>query len=271
MNAISLPTRSETSVSSWLAPHEAFLLVAVLHEGADHPDAGDLLAQHPVDRVDLRLHAAELRSQPAHQQDDHGAEQRHHDQQQRGQRDVLVEGHQHAAEAHDRRGDHQVEAHQDQHLDLLHVVGGAGDQGGRAELPQLAGREALHPVEDRGADVAADRHRGPRAVVHRADRAGRLDQGDGDHHRTDLQDVAGVALHHAVVDDVGVQGRQVERCDGGDQLEQHQQGDRSGVGLQMGPEQSDQHWQHSHARQWDSHPNFGSSGDSYNGIASVRP
>ena len=54
ISAISRPAPSETSVSSVLAPANRCLLVAVADEGADHPDAGDLLAHHPVDRVDAR-------------------------------------------------------------------------------------------------------------------------------------------------------------------------------------------------------------------------
>ena len=40
-----------------------------------------------------------------------------------------------------------------------------------------------------GADVAADRHRGAGAVVHRADRPGDLGQRHGQHHGADAQDV----------------------------------------------------------------------------------
>ena len=65
ISAISRPTASDTSVSSVLALAEAVLLVLVADEGADHPDAGDLLAQHPVHRVDAHLHRAEQRPHPA--------------------------------------------------------------------------------------------------------------------------------------------------------------------------------------------------------------
>ena len=42
---------------------------------------------------------------------------------------------------------------------------------GRAEAGDLAGGELADPVEDRGAHVAAEAHRGARAEVDRGDRA----------------------------------------------------------------------------------------------------
>ncbi len=214
---------------------EPVLLVVVLDEGADDPDAGDLLAQHPVHGVDLVLHAAEARAELAHEHGDHDGEGGDDGQQQAGERHVLVEGHDDAADAHDRRRDHHGERHQHQHLDLLDVVGGAGDEGRGAELADLAGGEALDAVEDGGADVAADGHGGARPVVDGADRAEGLEDGDADHHGAHLQDVAGVPLDHAAVDDVGVECGQVEQPEGGHQLEQHQQGDRSGIGAEVRP------------------------------------
>ncbi len=91
-----------------------------------------------------------------------------------GQRHVLVQRQHDAADAHDRRGDHQREGQQHQHLDLLHVVGGAGDQRRRAELAHLAGGELLHPAKIAAADVAADapspygRRSTPRAIGRRS-------------------------------------------------------------------------------------------------------
>ncbi len=69
----------------------------------------------------------------------------------RGQRHVQAERHHDAADAHDRRRDHQRERHQGHHLDLLDVVGGAGDQRGRPELAHLARREGAAPGRTRAA------------------------------------------------------------------------------------------------------------------------
>ena len=65
ISAISRPTASDTSVSSVLASPNRSLLVLVADERPDDPDAGDLLAHHPVDPVDALLHAAEQRAHPA--------------------------------------------------------------------------------------------------------------------------------------------------------------------------------------------------------------
>ena len=47
-----------------VGPAKRSLLVLVADERADHPDAGDLLAQHPVDAVDADLHRPEQRPHP---------------------------------------------------------------------------------------------------------------------------------------------------------------------------------------------------------------
>ncbi len=61
ISAISRPARSAVSVRSALARRSARRLVRLADEGPHHPDAGDLLAQHPVDLVDALLHEPELR------------------------------------------------------------------------------------------------------------------------------------------------------------------------------------------------------------------
>ena len=78
---------------------------------------------------------------------------------------------------------------------------------GVPNLADLAGGELVHPAEQGPAHVPAERHRGAGAEVDRADRAGDLHQRDGEHHTAGAHDVRGVAGHHAVVDDVGVQRR----------------------------------------------------------------
>ena len=102
--------------------------------------------------------------------------------------------------------DHQREGHQHQHLHLLDVVGGAGDQRRRAELADLAGREAPAPG---GRSRRAGRGRAPsrsgRRSRPRRSRRRSARSVTREHHAADAQDVAGVALDDAVVDDVGVQ------------------------------------------------------------------
>ena len=59
------PARSAVSVSSALAVAKRSASIALAHEGADDADAGELLAQDLVDRVDALLHRAEQRHHPA--------------------------------------------------------------------------------------------------------------------------------------------------------------------------------------------------------------
>ena len=74
-------------------------------------------------------------------------------------------------------------------------------------------------MEQAAADVAAEAHRRPGAEVDGADREDDLDERDAEHHRADLPDVAVSPVSDALVDDVGVEGREVQRRDGLDRLE----------------------------------------------------
>ncbi|BFO21254.1 hypothetical protein SHKM778_76420 [Streptomyces sp. KM77-8] len=108
-------------------------------------------------------------------------------------------------------------------------------------MTHLTRRERLHPVEHGRAHVPSQRRRGAGAVVHGTDVAHDLDQGDPDHHGAEAQDVTAVTFDDAAVDDVRVEGGQVERGAGLQELQQHEQGDGSLVGLEMGPQESYEH------------------------------
>ena len=81
----------------------------------------------------------------------------------------------------------------------------------------------LHRLEDGGAQVAPEAHGHLGAPVDRGHRSGAHDQGHDQHQRPDREDVLGVAGGDALVDDVRVQVRQVQRGDGLD--EQHHEHD----------------------------------------------
>ena len=76
ISASSRPTRSAVSVSSAFARPKRSPLEVLADEGANHPDAADLLSQHPVEHIDPGLHLAELRHHPRHQQADGDSERR---------------------------------------------------------------------------------------------------------------------------------------------------------------------------------------------------
>src|SRR5690606_41561080 len=48
------------------------------------------------------------------------------------------------AHAHDGGRHHEVQCHQHEHLNLLHVVGASCDEGGRAEGADLEGTQGVH-------------------------------------------------------------------------------------------------------------------------------
>ncbi len=59
MTAMSRPARSDVVRELVVGRGETLGLLGLAHEGPHHPDAGDLLAQHPVDLVDALLHDPE--------------------------------------------------------------------------------------------------------------------------------------------------------------------------------------------------------------------
>ena len=241
--AIQRPVRTATSVSSSLARAKRAGLDGLADERPDHPDAGDLLAQDPVHPVDAGLHQPEAGDHPGDDEADRQEQHRDADREQPGQPEVLAHRHQHAADHHDRRRDHHRAGHQHQHLHLLDVVGVAGDQRRRPELVRPRGCENVPTRwKSAGAQVAAERHRGPRPEVHRADRCSRICTSETISIIAPVRDdVAGVAAGDAVVDDVGVQAGQVQRGHGADELQQHDERERPAVGREVLLQDPDQH------------------------------
>ena len=180
------------------------------NERPDDADAGQGFAHDLVDPIELDLDGPEEWDRAAHDESDHGGHERQHDQEQAGQGDISAEGHDDPADDQDRGGDQDRQAHEDNELDLLDVVRVAGDEGGRPESVDLDLRERLDLGEDRGPHVAPEAHRHPCAPVH-ADDGGDPEQArDEEHQGTGPEDVVVVAARDSVVDDVGVQIRQVE-------------------------------------------------------------
>src|SRR5699024_11122990 len=135
----------------------------------------------------------------------------------------------------------EVQRHQHQHLHLLDVVGGAGDEGGCAVAAHLLGGEAVHAGVDRAADVPARAHRDPGAEPDRGDRGDDLDHRDTEHEAADTPDVGGVAGGHAVVDDVRVEAGQVEGREDGRELEDDHGPHVRQVGPQVVAEEGPEH------------------------------
>ena len=149
---------------------EAAFLVVVSNERPNDPHARQLLAHYLVHAVDLLLHRLEQRKRTAqHHADDDRHEGQDDDDHDR-QGEVLAHRHDDPADHHDGREDHDVQHHRDDHLDLLDVVGVAGDERWGAEGVHLGLREALDLSEDSASKISAHPHRRFRAVVDRDDR-----------------------------------------------------------------------------------------------------
>src|SRR5665648_583286 len=218
---------------------EALLLVADAGEGADHAHAAEHLARDLVDAIDLLLHRHEERDGAAQYETDEDGHDGDGDDDHGRERHVEAQRHDDAADGHDGRRDHDVEHHEHHHLHLLHVVGGAGDQRRRAEVVDLGLREALDAAEQGSTHVAAEGHGDLGAPIHRHDGGRHEDQRDEQHEAARLQDVGRVAGQHAVVDDVGVERRQIEVGDGLYQQEHEHDEDLAPVRLQTLAKEAD--------------------------------
>ena len=108
--------------------------------------------------------------------------------------ELFADGADDAADADDGRVEDHAHHHDDHHLDLGDVVGGAGDQRGGGEFVEFGAGEALHLLEDIPAQVA--RQAGGRAGGEEADRdgAGDREQGQQQHQEAGVQDVVGLEL-----------------------------------------------------------------------------
>ena len=77
--------------------------------------------------------------------------------------------------------DEHLQAHDDEHLDLHDVVGGARDQARRREPPDLLHREGLDLAEQLRAHGSAEARRDPRRADRRRDRREEAAERAGEH------------------------------------------------------------------------------------------
>ena len=216
---------------------ETAALEVLADEGADHANAGDLLAHHLVDAVDLALHQPEQRDRLDEQEGKDCGEHRDDKDQHRGELHVRTQSHDHAADGRDRRAHHHRERDLHEKLNLLHVVRVASDQRGGADAVHLSGGEALDPAENDPPQVPAESLRGERSPINAGDRE---HEGDAEHDGACAPDVTEVAFGDAVVDDVRVQVRQVEVADRLDKDQHHHDRHLAEVGAEIVSEKADQ-------------------------------
>ena len=96
-------------------------------------------------------------------------------------------------------------------------------------MRHVLGGKAADVAEDGRADVAAGAHRGARGEPNRGDGGDDLDKSDEQHDAAGAPDVVDIALCHAPVNDRGVEVREVQGGQRGDQLEDDHREDRGPI------------------------------------------
>src|SRR5690606_3681079 len=144
-----------------VGPAEPRRLLGFTDEGADHADPGDLLAEDLIDPVDPLLHQAEAGDHSRHDHEHHDGLDRYGDGEEPCQTAVFAEGHENAAYRHHRRQHEHGEPHAQQLLDLLDVVGGAGEERRGPETIHLLAGEPGDLVIDASAEIPTDGHGRP--------------------------------------------------------------------------------------------------------------
>ena len=135
---------------------ELLPLVVLLYEGLHHPDAGEVLLHHQVQRVGLFLEGAE-QGAGLGQNEGH-----HHDQKgQRHQEDVAeliadADGQKQCRHQHHRGAHQKAHAHHQRHLHVVDVVGQAGHERGRGKLLDVGKGKLLDMAVLGGAQIGAE-------------------------------------------------------------------------------------------------------------------
>lgn len=122
---------------------------------------------------------------------------------------------------------------------MLHVIGAAGNKRGRAELAHIFCREGSDLAEDLAAQIPAYGHGGAAAAPHCADGGNHLNKGHDEHDSAGAPDIVDIALRHAFINDLGVQGGQIQGRRGGQRLQDKYRYDVERIRRRAGEEDSD--------------------------------
>ena len=239
--AISRPTATAVFVYWVLASAEALLLVVLPDEGAHHPDAGDLLAQNAVHPVHRLLHHLELgsirRTTSATDRARSGTATATSQDSPTSSRNamntppIIISG----AETIIVVAMNTMVCTWVTSLVLREISVGAPNR------ETSCAENDADPTEHRRAHVPAEAGGGLGAQERRRHGRGHLQQRDHQHHGAGVQDVGGVALGHAVVDDLAEEAGQVQRRHGRHQLEHHQPPEQGAVRREVGAGEADEH------------------------------
>ena len=157
---------------------EAFFLLLLSGKGANDPHTRQIFAGNQRQAVQLALDDFEKRHRAAHHQVQHQRHQRSGNKE--DQRQPPVEHHRHhrCTNHQKRRAHHQTNQHRDRQLELVDVVGDAGDERGGAEAIDLRARKLVdmgeqslahigaHPLRRTGGHFLTDEGRGESRARH---------------------------------------------------------------------------------------------------------
>jgi len=175
-------------------------------EGLDDTHRGKKLAGDAVEPVQLILDGAELRVADADvavdQQGDDGDDGDDDRRLPRGLQNDQHDG----ADAGDRSLDHHAHQAVDEVLDLGHVIGDAGDDGGRLQAVDVGQRQLLDIVVHVPPQFPADGLRGAAGEEVAQDRGDGADGGDCQHDPSVVQNDGHIRLLNALIHDAGHEG-----------------------------------------------------------------
>ena len=168
---------------------KACFLVLFAAECADGHNAGQNLAGYQVQPVHQLLHDPELGHGKLHQYRNQRQQQsdgQHNDPGQAGTRLRHMDD---AANAKDGGIRHHAQQDYAGHLDLLYIVGGAGDKGCGGKLVRFRGRKADHPAEHTAAQIPRNGSRHAGSKQPHQNRGGNHQQGQPQHPAAGLHQV----------------------------------------------------------------------------------
>ena len=168
---------------------EFFPLVVLPDEGLDHPDGHQVLLQCVVQAVDLGLHHLKELGADLHQNADGQDHQRDDHQQHYSQPGIDGNADPQGGNEHHRDPHQHPQAHIQHHGHGVDVVGHAGDEGGRGEAVDVREGELLYLIKEALAQVGAEALAGKGGVFGGEHAEGHGQQGEGQHDRSQPEDI----------------------------------------------------------------------------------
>ena len=194
---------------------QALLLVGLLVEGPDHPDAPQPLPHDVVLPVGVVVGLLPQGVNPPADEHHHHEQGRDKAQQQQAQHRVLPQSQQHAPQKQHRNGGHGAREHGGHPGYGFDVVGGAGDQGGGAHSAELLKGEGVDLLEDVPAQVGAEVRHHLGAGLGPQQHGPQAHQGHKEHRRTAADDIGKIGAVYACVDNAAHNGGQQQIAQGG--------------------------------------------------------